>query len=177
MTFVQLLHVLRLYGADVLLLAIGVTLTTTLLKKTLLRRIKSKYYVLVPFALGLVYFAVYRMIVTCSPSPLTEELGATVDGGLSCGCAATLLYVVYEQFFRKGKSVASPLSPLLCGVVEESMRETLASEILSESAALDGEELLMFLREKLASAAPELAPAELEIRVRLIAEVTLSLRQ
>ncbi len=47
------------------------------------------------------FYAVFRMIVTTSFTPLTKELGATLEGGFTCGCAATLYYVVWKNFFRQ----------------------------------------------------------------------------
>ena len=46
-------------------------------------------------------YAAYRGLVTLSPLPFTTDLAATIEGGFGCGCAATLYYVIYEQFFRK----------------------------------------------------------------------------
>ena len=101
MSAIQYLSTFRLYGWDVLLLAGGVTLLTSLLKKTVLKNAPKKLFVFLPFALGIVLYAIYRALVTLSAEPFTTGLAATVEGGFACGCAATLYYVVYEQFFRK----------------------------------------------------------------------------
>ena len=101
MSAIQYLSTFRLYGWDVLLLAGGVTLLTSLLKKTVLKNAPKKLFVFLPFALGIVLYAIYRSLVTLSAEPFTTGLAATVEGGFACGCAATLYYVVYEQFFRK----------------------------------------------------------------------------
>ena len=104
MSAIQYLSTFRLYGWDVLLLAGGVTLLTSLLKKTVLKNAPKKLFVFLPFALGIVLYAIYRALVTLSAEPFTTGLAATVEGGFACGCAATLYYVVYEQFFRKRPS-------------------------------------------------------------------------
>lgn len=136
MSIVQLFGAFRAYGADVLLLAFGVTLTVSLLKKTVMKNLPKKVFVFLPFAVGLVYYAVFRAIVTASAAPFTDEIERTLEGGFACGCAATLYYVVYEQFFR-GKNVP-PLYPLLEGIVPEDKREE-AAKALSDCYASSGE--------------------------------------
>ncbi len=101
MSAIQYLSTFRLYGWDVLLLAGTVTLLTALLKKTVLKNASRKLYVFLPFAIGILLYAAYRGLVTLSPLPFTTDLAATIEGGFGCGCAATLYYVIYEQFFRK----------------------------------------------------------------------------
>lgn len=101
MSAIQYLSAFRLYGWDVLLLAGAVTLLTALLKKTVLKNASRKLYVFLPFAIGILLYAAYRGLVTLSPLPFTTDLAATIEGGFGCGCAATLYYVIYEQFFRK----------------------------------------------------------------------------
>ena len=98
MSFVQLVSAFRLYNADVLLLALGVTLLTSLLKKTVMKSFDRKFFTLLPFGIGLALYAAWRMATTGSFRPLWEL--QTLEGGFGCGCAATLYYVVYEQFFR-----------------------------------------------------------------------------
>lgn len=121
MTAVQIADVLRHFGADVLLLAAGVTLVTSLLKKTVLKRLSARLYVFLPFIIGILLYAVYRMIATWSILPLTGDIRITLEGGFSCGSAATLYYAVYEQFVRKDKT--SPVLPLLELVPEETRQE------------------------------------------------------
>ncbi len=106
MSAIQYLSAFRLYGWDVLLLAGAVSLLTALLKKTVLQNAPKKLYVFLPFALGILLYAVWRALVTLSAEPFTTGLAATLEGGFGCGCAATLYYVIYEQFIRKKKTDA-----------------------------------------------------------------------
>ena len=106
MSAIQSLSAFRLYGWDVLLLAGAVSLLTALLKKTVLQNAPKKLYVFLPFALGILLYAVWRALVTLSAEPFTTGLAATLEGGFGCGCAATLYYVIYEQFIRKKKTDA-----------------------------------------------------------------------
>ena len=62
MSAIQYLSAFRTFGADVLALALGVTLVTSLFKKTVFKNRSKKLFVFLPFALGLVFYAVYRAI-------------------------------------------------------------------------------------------------------------------
>lgn len=196
MSAIQYLSTFRLYGWDVLLLAGGVSLLTALLKKTVLKNASKKLYVILPFALGIVLYAVYRALVTLSAAPFTAELAATLEGGFACGCAATLYYVVYEQFFRKkadGQTAdtgaaddggtqdadtdgaASPVAPLLEGYVPEETRAEVAQALYEGARGKTGDVLRTFVRETLFSAAPAATEAELIALTELIAAYLASL--
>lgn len=196
MSAIQYLSTFRLYGWDVLLLAGGVSLLTALLKKTVLKNASKKLYVVLPFALGIVLYAVYRALVTLSAAPFTAELAATLEGGFACGCAATLYYVVYEQFFRKkadGQAAdtgaaddggtqdadtdgaASPVAPLLEGYVPEETRAEVAQALYEGARGKTGDVLRTFVRETLFSAAPAATEAELIALTELIAAYLTSL--
>ena len=176
MTFVEILRTFRVYGADVLLLALGVSCVTSLLKRTVLKKVPKKFYVFVPFAVGLLFYAVYRMIVTQSFAPLCADIFSTLEGGFACGCAATLYYVVYEQFFRKGKAETDPVAALLQGVVEEGQEEELAAATREKEKEVSEEELVLFIKETLSAHAPALTPFETEVHARLIADALKSMR-
>lgn len=133
-----------------LVLALGVTLVTSLLKKTVLKKAPKKVCVFLPFALGILFYGTYRLLTALDISPLTEEPWQIVEGGISCGSAATIYYVVYEQFIRGRKKTASPLLPLLEGYVSEEKREEAAQRLLAESEGLEGEALSAFLKATLA---------------------------
>lgn len=204
MSAIQYLSTFRLYGWDVLLLAGGVTLLTSLLKKTVLKNAPKKLFVFLPFALGIVLYAIYRALVTLSAEPFTTGLAATVEGGFACGCAATLYYVVYEQFFRKrptadtgaadgaGESetpdtgaaddadtdmgeVIPPVAPLLEGFVPEETRHAVARSLTEGARGKTGDALRTFVRETLFSAAPAATEAELLALTELVAAFLSSL--
>ncbi len=193
MTAIQYLSSFRLYGWDVLLLAGVVTLLTTLLKKTVFEGAPKKLFVFLPFAIGLVLFAVYRAIVTLSAEPFTTDFAHTLEGGFACGCAATLYYVIYEQFFRNVISEdgtiddadlpsgetpqgnISPVAPLLEGYVPEETRFAVADALYAGAAGKTGDELRSFVRETLVSASPAATDAELAALTELIASYLASL--
>ena len=106
MTILQYLSAFRLFGGDVLVLGLAVTIAVSVLKKTALKNAPKKLFVFLPFALGTIVFAAFRCLAELSAAPLTSVLAATFEGGFACGCAATLYYVVYEQFLRVKQSAA-----------------------------------------------------------------------
>ncbi len=170
MTAIQYLGAFRYYGADVLLIAAAVTLLTALLKKTALKSCPKKLFVFLPFLIGTLLYASFRAIVTMSAAPFTEEFASTLEGGFSCGCAATLYYVVYEQFFRtKTDDGATALSPLLEGYVPEEKRAEAELALLGGSENREGEELLSFVKETLQTyCEPALPDAELVALAALV---------
>ncbi len=106
MTILQYISAFRLFGGDVLVLGLAVTIAVSVLKKTALKNAPKKLFVFLPFALGTIVFAAFRCLAELSAAPLTSDLAATFEGGFACGCAATLYYVVYEQFLRVKQSAA-----------------------------------------------------------------------
>ena len=107
MTILQYLSAFRLFGGDVLVLGLAVTIAVSVLKKTALKKVTKKMFVFLPFVLGAIVFAAYRCLAELSIAPLTSGLAATLDSGFACGCVATLYYVVYEQFLRVKTSAVS----------------------------------------------------------------------
>lgn len=175
MTAIKYLSAFRLYGADVLLLALGVTLVTSLIKKTVMKNCSKKAYVFLPFALGIVFYAAYRMIAEKSFVSVFTDL-STVEGGFACGCAATLYYVIYEQFFRANGESVSALSPLLEGYIPEENVSAAAEELLG-GVGKTGEELTAFVEETLRRYADPISEAELELLVKLVSEYLATITQ
>ena len=177
MSFVQIVSAFRVYNADVLLIALGVTLLTSLLKKTVMKNVSRKLYVFLPFLVALVVYAVYRALVTLSATPFTTELFKTLEGGFATGCAATLYYVFYEQFIRGKATGVSPLLPLL-EVIPEGKRTEAANKLYADSKALPVEEREAFFKEHLNDYAdPPLDEAETAAVSKLLAEFMASLEK
>ena len=174
MSAIGYLSAFRLYGWDVLLLAGGVSLLTTLLKKTVLKHVSGKVYVFIPFALGILLFAAYRALATLSAEPFTTGIAATLEGGFACGCAATLYYAVYKQFFGQGadgsaQKRSAPVAPLLEGFVPDEALDATAEALLTGAAGKTGEALRAFVLETLRAAAPAATEAETEALAALVA--------
>ncbi|MBR7186308.1 MAG: hypothetical protein IKD43_02315 [Clostridia bacterium] len=174
MSFFQIVSAFRLYKADVLLLALGVTFLTSLLKNTVMKTFDKKVFVFLPFGIGLIVFAVYRAIATASLAPIGADFTATLEGGFGCGCAATLYYIVYEHFLR-GKLAVNPLLPLLEFVPEEK-REEAAKALYTGAKDLPKEEMVAFFRENLNTyAEPPMSEEELSATAEILSEFLASL--
>lgn len=171
MTALQFFNAFRAFGADVLLLALGVTLITSLLKKTVMKSCNKKVFVFLPFAIGLVVYAAYAALVTLSADPFTKNLMETVEKGFACGLAATMYYVLYEQFIRSPKSSASldPLYTLLGGIVPEDQRREVADLLIEKCTGVEKEQLGEVIRQTLSTyVSPELSEMELSAAIILL---------
>lgn len=171
------LSALRLYGADVLLLALGVTLVTSLLKKTVLKNASRKIFVFLPYLLGLLLYCAYRMITTQSASPVTQDFLATAEGGFAVGCAATLYYVVYEQFFRAKKDTVNALTPLLEGIVPDENVAEVSQLLLEIGADKDRTEAAELVKETLSRYDCPLGDLQREVYCTLVASYLCSLKK
>ena len=177
MTAMEFVNALEKYGADVLLIAAGVCLLTALLKKTVLKNCPNKVYTFLPFLIGILLYAAYRAVATWSALPFTEEIAATFEGGLNCGAAATIYYIVYEQFIRKGKSKLS-LSPMLGGILPDEKCEEASAELLKGAKERPQEELTVFVKETIIRYAGEnLTETELEAAAQAIATLLAALKE
>lgn len=173
MTALQFFNAFRTFGADVLLLALGVTLLTSLLKKTVMKNCNKKAFVFLPFAIGLIVYAAFSALVTLSADPFTKNLTETLEKGFSCGLAATLYYVVYEQFIRAPKSTAEPdpLRTLLDGLVPEEKLQEAVSALNEKSMDAEKEQLPEIIRETLIPyVSPELSEAETDAAILIVAK-------
>ena len=195
MTILQYLSAFRLFGGDVLVLGLAVTVGVSVLKKTVLKNVTKKLYVLLPFILGAIVFAAYRCLAECSFAPLTAALCKTMEGGFACGCAATLYYVVYEQFLRvklpaadeekqtqEARQAGAPPAPqaadaqetgldaLLCGYVPAEALAEAVSALREGSSQLTEAAFASFVREALVRYAPALDEAERDTLARLVTE-------
>lgn len=173
MTALQFLNAFRTFGADVLLLALGVTLLTSLLKKTVMKNCNKKVFVFLPFVIGLIVYSVFAALVTLSAAPFTKNLFQTVEKGISCGLAATLYYILYEQFFRpnKGSLKTDPLLSLLDGIVPDDKKAEAAKVLQEKSTGVAKEQLSRIIRETLSSyVPPQLNDLELSAAVLILTQ-------
>lgn len=174
MTVLELYGALRRYGVDVLLLALGVTLLTSLLKKTVMKSVSKKVFVFLPFGLGILIYSLYSILSRGGLCFTAEEISTLIRQGFSTGCAATLYYVIYEQFLR-GKFTADPLAPLL-ECVPEGKRKEASAAILSACENAGERELTEVISEQLcAFADPPLSEEEAALAAELLKEYISSL--
>ena len=132
MTFIQIIDAFTFYGIDVLLLALATALLTQLLKITLFKRAQKKLVTFMPFVIGTLLYAVYAAVRNLSFFYLIEEYASIIEHGFSVGGAATLYYVLYEQFVREKSNLTSTekvISTLIEGYVPADSVEKAAKAV------------------------------------------------
>ncbi len=174
----QYLGTFRLYSPSVLILAAGNTVLVSLLKKTVLKNCPKKLFVFLPFLIGIVLYAIFHAVCAGLCSALAYSFAETLEGGFACGCAATLYYVAYEQFFRKKGENVEPLFPLLDGLVAEENREEVVALLKEHSERKTDRELSVFVEQTLRSyGEATLTEGELLAATRLISAYLTELKK
>ena len=124
---------------DVAVLAAVTAGTVQLFKVTFLKKTPKKLLTFLPFAVGILYYAVYAGLVNMSFYYLLEEHVGVIEHGISVGSAATLLYVMYEQFVRE-KDNLSPSATVVATLIEgyvPSERVEEAAKLIAEAIQRD----------------------------------------
>jgi len=101
MTIVQFISAMERYSVDVLFLGIAVCLITSIIKKIIPTN-KKKYMTFVPFLTGCIVYGLYMFFTDKSYNIFSMS---TVVKGIESGAAATIYYVMFEQFVRGKKSL------------------------------------------------------------------------
>jgi hypothetical protein len=91
----EVTKVLQIFDLDVLLVAVAVTALTGLAKLKISEGLK-KYVTFFPFIIGALAYGAY----TAAFLNIDPFIPRTVTMGIECGVAATIYYVVYEQFIK-----------------------------------------------------------------------------
>lgn len=139
MTFIQIIDTFTFYGIDVILLAGLTAILTQLFKKTLFCRAQKKIVTFLPFILGTVLYAVYIGINSNDFDYVLQEYTSILEHGISVGAAATLFYVMYEQFVRKNTEFSTTekvIATLIESYVPKENLQKIAGEI-AEAIKLD----------------------------------------
>lgn len=137
MTVIEIIDIFTFYGVDVVLLAALTAVIVQICKLTFLKNVPKKFITFLPVMLGIVFYAAYAAIWNIDFLYVFEHFGLIVEGGISVGAVATLLYVFYEQFIRgQGPSDTGEavVFSLIDGYVETESAEKVAKmicEILS----------------------------------------------
>ena len=131
MDLVGFVSYLRQFKADVLLFGLAAWGVSLLLQKTLLKKAGAKVQAFLPFALGTVLYAAYRLILFGVCDAAAES---TLAEGLTCGAFATALHVLLART-DKGVSVkAACVQSVLAGYITLSAEE---AEALAEAIETD----------------------------------------
>lgn len=139
MTFIQIIDTFTFYGIDVLLLAFLTTILTQLFKKTVFCRTQKKVVTFLPFILGTILYAVYVWINGKSFELVLKQYTIILEHGISVGAAATLYYVMYEQFVRKNYDFSTTervIATLISGYIPNENLQKAAKEI-AEAIKMD----------------------------------------
>ncbi len=174
MTYFEIMDLFTLYGVDVAALGIVTSALTQILKKTLLKKAPAKIYTFLPFALGLALYFMYAAATGpkafCSP----ENIGRMFERGLSVGAAATMVYVIYEQFLRgkKGENADSlAVACILEGYFSGDKLSTVAQSIANECAGTETDVAEKIEKLLLCESEEEMNAAEAKAISRLIARL------
>lgn len=139
MTFAEIIDLIAFYGVDVAALAVITCLLTQILKTTWLKNAPNKIYTVLPFIIGLAVYALYVTASRVSFCYVFLNFKEVLEQGFKTGGAATVFYVVYEQFVR-GKTAAlteNALSALLAGYVADGKQNAAAAEIVNSPESAD----------------------------------------
>ena len=176
MTLVQVLKIMQEYSLKVLLLALIVCALTSVLKIWIFKSNK-KFLTFVPFVLGIAVYCVYALIAEGAKNILTIN---TVFAGLECGAAATIYYIIYEQFIR-GKKVVSVSSKevlAVMGILKNCVKEDILEEvsdkiatILIEKTMSETEMAVVFAEIIKGNAVSEISEIELLAMIALITKL------
>lgn len=97
MTNIEIIDFITFYGVDVAVLGIITSVLTQLLKTTLLKNAPNKLYAFLPVIIGTALYAMFSLL---SHGLVCGDFGIVLEKGFSVGAAATVVYVIYEQFAR-----------------------------------------------------------------------------
>ena len=132
LTIIKIIDTFTFYGLDVALIAALTAMTVQICKITFLKNAQKKLLTFLPFTVGVIYYAAYAALINWSFSYLLTEYVSVLEHGVSVGSAATVLYVLYEQFVRNKKSASVSeriISTLIDGFVPTDKIAAVAKQI------------------------------------------------
>ncbi len=121
------------YGVDIAFISVLTCVAVQILKRTALKNCQKKIITFLPFALGVVFYAIYAAIANWSVCYLVDELPYVCERGFTIGSLSTVVYVWYEQFVRESKSGSQTeeiVSTLIEGYVPADEVESAAKSIV-----------------------------------------------
>ncbi len=118
MTVIEIIDAFTFYGLDVILLAAATAVAVQLCKVTFLKRLNRKIVTFLPFTLGTLFYAAYAAGKNLSLAYLVTEYVSVLEHGVAVGAAATLLYVLYEQFVREKKQGLTAAEGVIATLIE-----------------------------------------------------------
>lgn len=140
MTIIEIIDAFTFYGLDVLILALATSVTVQICKVTFLKKANKKLLTFLPFTLGTLFYAIYAAVKNLSLAYLVTEYVSVIEHGISVGAAATLLYVLYEQFVREKKQGLTPAEGVISTLIEgyvPSKRVEAVAKLIAEAVEKD----------------------------------------
>lgn len=117
MTIIKIIDTFAFYGFDVALLAFLTAFAVQILKVTLFKKRKKKLLTFLPFIIGTLFYAAYYALKNLCLYCLVKDYISVLEHGFAVGSAATLAYVLYEQFVRE-KDTLSETQHVVATLIE-----------------------------------------------------------
>lgn len=167
MTDSYFLNSLGGYAPEMLFVSCAVSFGCYFLKKTLLKKYQNAPVVtLLPFILGIVFYALYDCIVHLTLQGFLSEAGVVVQNGFTTGALSAVVTSLLDKLFGKTKLTGKALliRTLLQGFVPNELLDDLAEKIADGLSASDDLDETAVEKVLLESFPTEQKPSEEEIK-------------
>ena len=132
----KILNILSTYGADVILIALLINITTGIIKITLKKCLKAKgvsigkYITLIPILLGFGFAFLSEWLICGADNVVMETV---FSKGITCASLSLSLYAIYEKFFPKSNGDIHSESESGGEDAENAGKEKSSTEKISET--------------------------------------------
>lgn len=140
LTFVEIIDLFTFYGVDVVIIGAITCVLTQILKTTVLKNAPNKVYAFLPVVIGTLMYFAYAMLTHLSFEYAVQNFTFLLDKGFTVGGAATIIYVICEQFVRGGSSLPTAqkvVAAIIKNCVDSQKLNDVARKIYDEFDATD----------------------------------------
>lgn len=137
MNFIEIIDFVTFYGVDVAVLGILTSALTQVLKTTVFKNAPNKLYAFLPVIIGILLYSLCSLL---THGFNFEGLGLVLEKGFSVGAAATVIYVVCEQFTRgnlKLPTAEQVVEAMIADCIEADRLSAVAQKIEDEFDSSD----------------------------------------
>lgn len=141
MTYIEIIDFITFYGVDVAVLGIITSAFTQILKTTLFKNAPNKLYAFMPVIIGTALYAIYAILANWNFCYVFENMAYVLEKGFTVGAAATVIYVICEQFARGSVNLPTSkkvVEAMIADLVDGEILNTVAQKIVEE---FDGSDL------------------------------------
>ena len=128
----EIISLISKFNVETIILAILVSVFTSIIKKYIPTSLKN-LIPLLPFALGVVTFAIYSFLVLKQ-----VDLISFATNGIQTGGVATLIYALIKQISRKSSNSKNAVTDILTGFVDQITLPGTVNRILKEYSLNNG---------------------------------------